>query len=234
MVVIDQLSTDILALVQAGDKTFAQIQAGITYPARRDKIKSHIAYLVKNRRLTLTGPFLTGTFHWIDPATVTTRVFNQVYLDSDLALQDDDSHDVEVNITRAGVHLPAGSPGIGFKIAKVAFYLKKFGTPVGNITFTVRNASDTVVATISTPVGALTTSYQKIEQTLNTPRILAAGDKILVENAGTLTDHIVVGTSIIATIPIGFRRTQYDAITPAYVDDTNTIASIFDSTQVPA
>ncbi len=128
-------------------------------------------------------------------------------------------------VTRYGIQLN-GSTGelVGMALTSFTVRLKKTGTPTGNLTATVRDAADTVVATFTeTPAAtSLTTSFTSVVFTLASPYTLANTDRILLEYGGTVntvqievfsTDQFNAGIT---------RRTSFNAGTGLYTEATGT------------
>ncbi len=122
--------------------------------------------------------------------------------------------------TRTGSVILSGAAAIGKNIIKIKMNLQKQGTPTGSYQITVRNSSDTVVATSGNQdVTALTTSYVELEFTMDLNRELAEGDRILAEYAGGSGGNEMKVNSKNDTIPAGFKHTIYN-YDPVYVDIT--------------
>lgn len=125
-------------------------------------------------------------------------------------------------VVRYGIQIN-GATGelVGMALKSWTVRLKKAGTPTGNVTATIRNAADTVVATFTeTPLASsLTTSFADFVFTLTSPHTIADGERILIEYAGAgsvymelfITDQF--NTSLT-------RRTSYNGTTLVYIDSS--------------
>lgn len=92
-----------------------------------------------------------------------------------------------VTATRRGTLFAAGSPFIGRPISKCAFSLRiSAGTPTGNYTFTLRDGSDVLVATLATFDIASTlviTTYKWVYAEFPV-QIIPSGGRLQVEYTG--------------------------------------------------
>ena len=70
--------------------------------------------------------------------------------------------------SRESIQVASDAPFIGETMDEVSFYLKKVGSPTGNITSYVRNSSDTIVATL----GTQSITYPSSHQSTNSDRKL--------------------------------------------------------------
>jgi hypothetical protein len=86
------------------------------------------------------------------------------------------------DFTRGGQKLTIS----GRTVTKLAFYLKKAGSPTGDITFTIRKVSDDsiIASKVWGDASALTTSWAWAEKELDTPVYVNEEVRILVEFAG--------------------------------------------------
>ena len=99
--------------------------------------------------------------------------------------------------------------------------LRKTGTPTGNVTATVRDGTDTVLATFTeTPAGtSLGTSFADVTFTLATPQTLANNDRILIEYAGATSVEIeILNTDRFDGVLT--RRTSFNVGTGVYSDSS--------------
>jgi len=111
-------------------------------------------------------------------------VFTEIYnvIDAGGANYSDFSNAGGSDNDRGGELLTASSSLIGTTIKRVAWTLKKTGSPTGTITFTVRNAADAIVQTFGTlDITTVTTSDAEYTLTAPSSYTLASGDRILVE-----------------------------------------------------
>lgn len=134
-------------------------------------------------------------------------------------------------IARYGVKIITSSPAIGTNINKVKASLIKVGTPTGNITFTVRDASDVLLASGTLDAATLTTSYADFEVTLDVTVALALNYRVMIEYAGGSfsTNYIRMEAGTPAT-ETGYETTYYDT---AYAQDVADSPSMtFDSSPV--
>jgi hypothetical protein len=122
------------------------------------------------------------------------------------------------NYIRLGIKVVTGSAAIGTTIKKVQFALRKFNSPTGNATVTVRNSSDTVLATSGTlDVSTLTTSFVTYEFTLDTNVTLVDGDRIQIEYNTSADPNSIRVSSKTETTESGYNWTGYIA---SYTDTT--------------
>jgi hypothetical protein len=92
----------------------------------------------------------------------------------------------------------ASSAIVGQSLRRLTVYLRKAGTPSGQVTAVVRRASDdAVVATFNESLNSqnLPTSYAPFDFTLSSPYIIQTGDRILVEYGGPSRVDISVWTT---------------------------------------
>jgi hypothetical protein len=100
---------------------------------------------------------------------------------------------------------------VGKSLTTLTVRLRRVGSPSGNISAVVRNASGTVVATFSETVNAttLSTSFTDFTFTLSNPYTIVTGDKILIEYGGPARVEIEAwGTDQIDGS--NTRRTRFD------------------------
>lgn len=132
---------------------------------------------------------------------------------------------------RNGIKILTSAAAIGTVVRKVKFSLKKTGSPTGNATATIRNGSDTILASATLDVTTLTTSYATYEFTLNVPVTMAANYLVLIEYSGGS-----VGNDVRLAAKTETTETNYQGVD--YVASYNTFttangAVTFDSTPTP-
>lgn len=129
--------------------------------------------------------------------------------------------------TRAGVKINAGFSGIGSSIQKIKFAMKKGGSPTGNMTYTVRDSSDTIKAQSGTyDVSTLTGSFVKIELTLGSVVEIASGDRVLVEYTGGDGSNKIQMQDKNTTPETNTQESVYSG---SYTDSNRNPHAIFDS-----
>lgn len=118
-------------------------------------------------------------------------------------------------VVRTGVKLEADSPCIGETVKSVWLSYRKFGNPVtGNVTVTVRKASDdTVGATIGTfPIQtSITENAEKVYVVRNRANTYECveGDLVSIEFPADATDGLEVSTNSSASDPTGYTSRSY-------------------------
>jgi hypothetical protein len=139
-------------------------------------------------------------------------------------------------ITRYGIELNGvGGLLVGKPISIFRASLKKGGTPTGNITATVRRASDdAVVASFQEALlaSSLTTSFALYTFTLASPYTLANGDKILIEYGGASGISIEVFTTDQFNGSVT-RRVRFTSPNYATGNTNDITGQIDDGTSVP-
>jgi len=128
---------------------------------------------------------------------------------------------------RAGVLILAGMSGIDKYINKIEFSLKKLNSPTGTYKFTVRDDSDTIIAsTDDTDVSGAPASFTHVELTLDDTVQILEGYRILVEYSGGGSPNYLQMEDQKSGAPSGTNETIYAT---SYTNSTRRPYATFDS-----
>jgi hypothetical protein len=114
------------------------------------------------------------------------------------------------NIIRGGIKIVSGSPAINTYIQKVKLSVKKLGSPSGNLTITVRDDSDTILASGTLANSSITTSYADYEITLDSAVKLAINYRVMGEYSGGDSSNNLIMEMQQTTIETGYENTKYN------------------------
>ncbi len=114
------------------------------------------------------------------------------------------------NIIRGGIKIVSASPAIDTYIQKVKLSIKKLGSPSGNLTITVRDDSDTILASGTLATSSITTSYADYEITLDSAVKLAINYRVMGEYSGGDGSNNLIMEMQATTIETGYENTKYN------------------------
>ena len=149
----------------------------------------------------------TGEIYWFDedPTGTTTKTYDHY---TSTGSQFDGLF--TGNIIRGGIKIVSGSPAINTYIQKVKLSVKKLGSPSGNLTITVRDDSDTILASGTLANSSITTSYADYEITLDSAVKLAINYRVMGEYSGGDSSNNLIMEMQQTTIETGYENTKYN------------------------
>lgn len=165
-----------LIWLQIQDSTSSSVTAKAPINSKLAPPGYYMLHIINNQGIPSKGAMIRITS--LPPAVVFYNVPSPGDLDTILKSGGD---------TRTGEEALTGSAIIGKSLKKWTVRLRKSGSPSGSVTAVVRRKSDdAIVATFSQTISAtsLPTSYASFDFTLNTPYVIKANDRILVEYSG--------------------------------------------------
>ena len=86
---------------------------------------------------------------------------------------------------RVAVRVDAGHSAIGTTVNKVKVHIARRGTLSGNYEVTIRDGSDTILASASATANNVSTSYSTVELTLDNYVVMVAGYRVCIEYDST-------------------------------------------------
>ena len=143
-------------------------------------------YEMTNPLTTVRKQHFWEYFSGADDTVITTKTYNQ----ADTSRGSTRSLYSNPNVSngegeRVAVRVDAGHSAIGTSVNKVKVHIARRGTLSGNYEVTIRDGSDTILASASATANNVSTSYSTVELTLDNTVTMVAGYRVCIEYDST-------------------------------------------------